>query len=379
MKKLIIPLLFLFFSVNYAQTQKLISSDWTSFNQTIDIHTKVKKKFKVIASVKVETTEPKAWAGVWARVDTKNDEEGFFDNMQDRPIKSKEWNSYTVEGTLDANSKSLSFGGLCLNNGKFYFDKFELLIENDKGVFEPLAILNSSFEIPVKSGDIPKWSLGTSKEAIVKVKEYKITSDKSSVDGKSSILLEGTGIKPRPEAKIGNVEGASPKIADMISMLEDLKARVERTVKNMSQYEIDYLHDEEANRIGALVMHLAAAEKYYQVFTFENRDFNEEEKKIWNNALNLDQGGRDEFKGHPIQYYLDIYNEVRAKTIEELKKRDDAWFAQVQLKYDMTNQYCWFHVMEHQSSHLGQILFLKKRIPPEQKEQKKILPQEIKK
>lgn len=376
MKKVTSLLLFLSFVFTGAQTQKTISSDWTSFNQTIDIQTTSPKKFKVIASVKVESTEPKAWAGVWARVDTKNDEDGFFDNMRDRPVKSKEWQSYTVEGTIDKNSKSLSFGGLCLYNGKFYFDKFELLIENAKGVFEPLAVLNSSFEIPIKSDDIPKWGLGISKDAIVKVKEYKITLDKSSVDGKTSLLLEGNGIKPRQEAKIGNVEGASPKIADMISMLEDLKDRVERTVKNMNQYEIDYLHDEEANRIGALVMHLAAAEKYYQVFTFENREFNEEEKKKWDKALNLDQGGRDEFKGHDIQYYLDIYNEVRAKTISELKKRDDAWFAEVQQRYDWTNQYCWFHVMEHQSSHLGQILFLKKRIPPQQKQ---TLPQEIKK
>jgi hypothetical protein len=376
MKKVTSLLLFLSFVFAGAQTQKTISSDWTSFNQTIDIQTTSPKKFKVIASVKVESTEPKAWAGVWARVDTKNDEDGFFDNMRDRPVKSKEWQSYTVEGTIDKNSKSLSFGGLCLYNGKFYFDKFELLIENSKGVFEPLAVLNSSFEIPIKTDDIPKWGLGISKDAIVKVKEYKITLDKSSVDGKTSLLLEGNGIKPRLEAKIGNVEGASPKIADMISMLEDLKDRVERTVKNMNQYEIDYLHDEEANRIGALVMHLAAAEKYYQVFTFENREFNEEEKKKWDKALNLDQGGRDEFKGHDIQYYLDIYNEVRAKTILELKKRDDAWFAEVQQRYDWTNQYCWFHVMEHQSSHLGQILFLKKRIPPQQKQ---TLPQEIKK
>ncbi|WP_433765007.1 DinB family protein [Flavobacterium ginsenosidimutans] len=376
MKKLIIPLLFLFFSMSQAQTVKTVSTDWTSISQTIAIQTSVKKKFKVTAYVKVETTEPKSWAGVWARVDTKNDEDGFFDNMRDRPVKSKEWNSYTVEGTVDKNSKSLSFGGLCLFDGKFYFDKFELFIENDKGVYEPVTVLNSSFESPISNGDIPKWIQGISNDAIVKVKEYKITSDKSSVDGKNSLLIEGKGIKPRLEAKIGNVEGASPKIADMISMLEDLKARVERTVKNMSQYEIDYLHDAEANRIGALVMHLAAAEKYYQVFTFENRDFNEEEKKKWGNALDLDQGGRDEFKGHDIQYYLDIYNEVRAKTIEELKKRDDAWFAEVQTRYDWTNQYCWFHVMEHQSSHLGQILFLKKRIPPEQK---KTLPQEIKK
>lgn len=376
MKKLTILFLFLTFVGAQAQTQKTVSSDWTAFNQTIAIQTSVKKKFKVIASVKVEASDPKSWAGVWARVDTKNDEDGFFDNMRDRPVKINEWKSYTVEGTLDNNSKSLSFGGLCLNNGKFYFDKFELLIENDKGVFEPITILNSGFETPLKNGDIAKWDFGISKDAIVKVKEYKITLDKSSADGKTSLLLEGTGIKPRLEAKIGNVDGASPKIGDMISMLEDLKDRVERTVKNMNQYEIDYLHDAEANRIGALVMHLAAAEKYYQVFTFENREFNEEEKKKWNAALNLDQGGRDEFKGHDVQYYLDIYNEVRAKTIEELKKRDDAWFAEVQQRYDWTNQYCWFHVMEHQSSHLGQILFLKKRIPPQQKQ---TLPQEIKK
>lgn len=372
MKKLIIPLLF--FVASYAQTQKTVSSDWTSINQTIEIKTSVKKKFRVIASVKVETNEPKAWAGVWARVDTKNDEDGFFDNMRDRPVKSKEWQSYTVEGTIDQNSKSLNFGGLCLYDGKFYFDKFELFIENEKGVFEPVNVLNSSFETLVKNGEIPKWTQGISNDAVVKVKEYKISSDKSSVDGKSSIVIEGKGIKPRLEARIGNVEGASPKIADMISMLEDLKSRVERTVKNMSQYEIDYLHDAEANRIGALVMHLAAAEKYYQVFTFENREFNEEEKKMWGAALDLDQAGR-EIKGHDIQYYLDIYNEVRAKTISELKKRDDAWFAEVQTRYDWTNQYCWFHVMEHQSSHLGQILFLKKRIPPQPEPLKPIKPE----
>lgn len=377
MKKITGLLLFLSFVFAEAQTEKTVSSDWTSFNQTIDIQTAVKKKFRVIASVRVETSEPLAWAGVWARVDTKSeDEDGFFDNMSDRPIKTKEWQSYTVEGTIDKNSKSLSFGGLCLYNGKFYFDKFELLIENDKGVFEPLTVLNSSFETPVKNGDIPKWSLGTRKNAVVRAKEYKITSDKSAVDGNYGLLLEGSGIKAKETGRLGNVDGASPKIADMISMLEDLKDRVERTVKNMTPYEIDYLHDEEANRIGALVMHLAAAEKYYQVFTFENRGFNEEEKKKWNAALNLDQAGRDEFKGHNIQYYLDIYNEVRATTIAELKKRNDAWFAEVQKSYDWTNQYCWFHVMEHQSSHLGQILFLKKRIPPQQKQ---TLPQEIKK
>ncbi|MEN2414684.1 DinB family protein [Flavobacterium mesophilum] len=377
MKRFIILFLFLSLMSAKAQTQRIISNDWMVFRQTIDIQTPIKKKFRVTASAKVESDEPKAWSGLYVRVYNKNDEDGFFDNMNDRPIKSKEWQSYTVEGTIDENSQTLVFGGLSSLNGKFYFDNFQLFIENAKGVFEPVTILNSSFETPATNTDIPKWSLGTPKQKNVKVKEYTISSDKSSVDGKRSLLLEGKGIIIKETGKIGNVPGASPKIADMISMLEDLKDRVEYAVKNMDQYEIDYLHDEKANRIGALVMHLAAAEKYYQVFTFENREFNEEEKKKWETALNLDQGARDEFKGHDIQYYLDIYNEVRAKTISELKKRDDEWFATIQMKYDISNQYCWFHVMEHQSSHLGQILFLKKRIPP-QPEPLKPIKQEIK-
>lgn len=366
MKKInLLLVLFVLITAN-AQTAKVISSDWTSFTQNISIESKSRKKFRVEASVKLVTTDTHATAGIWARVDNKNDEDGFFDNMGDRPITSDTWQTYTVEGTIDANSEVLNFGGLCQYNGKFYFDDFKLLIENDKGIFEPVTILNGDFEQKVKNGAIPGWTHGVSRKQAVSVKEYEITSSDDKTNGKSALLVEGKGIEYKEWGKIGNVEGASPQIGAMISMLEDLKTRVENKVKNMSIYELDYLHDENANRIGSLIMHLAAAEAYYQVFTFEKRDFNEEEKKKWQAALELDQGGRDEFKGHDAQYYLDIYNEVRAKTISELKKRDDKWFEETQAGSGLTNHYCWFHVMEHQSSHLGQILFLSKRIPPQQ-------------
>lgn len=365
MRKLSILLLFLSFFSLYSQTKREISRDWTSFGQTIVIQSTSTKKFKVAASVKVVSDEPKSYAGLWVREDTKDGENGFFDNMYDRQIKSDEWHTYIVEGTIDANSKSLNFGGICNFNGKFYFDKFELFIENEKGSLEAVPISNSSFEMLVKNNEIPKWNSGKSNNQMIKVKEFEFSSNKVSSDGNYGLLIEGKGIKIKETGKIGNIEGASPQIGAMISMLEDLKDRVENTVKNMNQYEIDYLHDEKANRIGALVMHLAAAEAYYQVLTFENREFNAEEKKKWDTALDLDKGGRIELKGHDIEYYLEVYNEVRAKTIAELKNRDDAWFAEEQKQYEITNQYCWFHVMEHQSSHLGQILFLKKRIPPQ--------------
>ncbi|MBL4744767.1 MAG: hypothetical protein JKY08_00220 [Flavobacteriaceae bacterium] len=96
-------------------------------------------------------------------------------------------------------------------------------------------------------------------------------------------------------------------------MLNNLSNRVEKALVNMSVYELDYLHDQKANKTGALIMHLAAAEKHYQVYTFENRELNAEEKKIWNTALDLEQAGRDTFKGQSVAYYLQRYKEVRKK------------------------------------------------------------------
>jgi len=110
------------------------------------------------------------------------------------------------------------------------------------------------------------------------------------------------------------------------------------------------------------ITHLAAAEAYYQVYTFENRGFNEEENKKWQVALELGDKARKEFVGHDVGYYLEIYHQVRKKTLEELQKRNDEWLLEAPAG-GPSNYFAWFHVMEHQSSHLGQILLLKKRLP----------------
>ena len=86
--------------------------------------------------------------------------------------------------------------------------------------------------------------------------------------------------------------------------------------------ELDYLHDANANTIGALVMHLGATEKFYQINTFEGRqDFNDEEKKIWGSAMSLGDEGRQNIKGKEAQFYIDAITAVRTKTLEELKKK----------------------------------------------------------
>ncbi|NHN26332.1 DinB family protein [Flavobacterium jejuense] len=365
MKKIILLLVLFISTTSNAQKLREYSRYWASFTQTLNIESKTTKKFKVEASVKVVTDDKMAWAGLWVATIKKDNEYGFFDNMNDRPIKSDKWHNYVVEGTIDTDTKSIEYGGFSVNNGQFLFDDFKLYIENDKGILESVSISNGGFEKKVEKESIPRWDLDKINDKFVKIKEFDMSSSTDKVEGKQALLIEGKGIIYKDTRKIKPVEEASPQIGTLIAMLDNLKDRVENQVKNMSQYELDYLHDDKANRIGSLIMHLAAAEKFYQVYTFENREFNEEEKKIWEVPLDLDQGGRDELRGHDAQYYLDIFNEVRAKTIAELKKRDDAWLMEVHEKSGMNNFFGWFHVMEHQSSHLGQILFLKKRIPPE--------------
>ncbi|WP_420573205.1 DinB family protein [Kordia sp.] len=161
--------------------------------------------------------------------------------------------------------------------------------------------------------------------------------------------------------KIKPAKGFDTQIGNVVSMLEDLKSRVTRSVSGLSQEETDFLLDENANRIGAMIYHLAATEKYYQLYTFENRGFNKSENE-WAKALGLGENGREAFQNKPIRYYLDIWNDVRKETLRLLKTKDDKWFNSDVKNSNMNNHWAWYHVMEHQANHMGQIRLIIKRI-----------------
>jgi uncharacterized damage-inducible protein DinB len=165
---------------------------------------------------------------------------------------------------------------------------------------------------------------------------------------------------------VGPREGFSPQIGTLVSMMNWMRATVLRSVQGMKLEELDYLHDAKANTIGAMLLHLAATEVFYQGNTFEGlNDFKEKEK--WSAAMQLGDAGRKSIKGNNLDYYLNILKETREKTLNEFRKRDDKWLMTVDAKFfggQPTNNYCkWFHVCEHESNHNGQIKWLKSRLP----------------
>lgn len=168
---------------------------------------------------------------------------------------------------------------------------------------------------------------------------------------------------------IGPKEGYSPHIGTLVSMLNWMRDVILRPVQGLSVEDLDYLHDENSNTIGAALLHLAATERFYQIHTFENKkwgDWSEKDEKAWSIASGLGEPARKAIKGHELSYYLDKLAAVRAVTLEELAKRDDDWLMAVDQDWfwGPTNNYCkWFHVCEHESNHNGQIKWLKSRLP----------------
>jgi len=157
-------------------------------------------------------------------------------------------------------------------------------------------------------------------------------------------------------------KGYTPQIGIMVNMLEDLKNSITDMVKDLNQEETDYLFDKKANSIGAIIMHMVATESYTRVETLEERNWTDEEGNFWGVAGSLGDESREKLKGEPINYYLDLWDEVREKTLEGLKAKDDAWFA-ANIDEGINNHYAWFHVLEHSANHMGQIALVKKRLP----------------
>src|SRR5215510_4476731 len=96
-------------------------------------------------------------------------------------------------------------------------------------------------------------------------------------------------------------------------------------VNGLTPGQLDHLQDARSNTIGALLAHIAAVERGYQVVTFEEREPTASENAAWSAALKLGDLGRREIRGYELQVYTDDLMRTRDATLAALAQRDDAW------------------------------------------------------
>ena len=172
---------------------------------------------------------------------------------------------------------------------------------------------------------------------------------------------------------IGPKKGYSPQMGTLVSMMDWMRMVILMPVKDMSIEDLDYVIDDKANSIGAMLWHLAATERFYQIHSFEGKqlgDWSDEDKSKWSTAQSLGENARKEIKGNDLDFYLEKLAAVREVTLKEFAKRDDDWLMEVDQEWPWgpTNNYCkWFHVCEHESNHNGQFKFIRSRLPSNQK------------
>ena len=168
---------------------------------------------------------------------------------------------------------------------------------------------------------------------------------------------------------LGPMDGYSMHIGTLLSSMIMMRAWIVEEVKDLTVAQLDFQIDDQSNSIGAMLLHLAATERYYQLNTFDEMEWgtwSDEIKKKWDVPMGLGEEGRKQIRGSEIDYYLSKLEAVREATKEEFSKRDDEWIMKSEPFFggESTNNYCkWFHVCEHESNHNGQIKFIKKRLP----------------
>ncbi|HTM91701.1 MAG TPA: hypothetical protein VL095_04745, partial [Flavisolibacter sp.] len=163
------------------------SKDWGAFTQSIDVKSFAGKKFKLQAAVKVQPIDTSAEAALWARVDKPDKKMGFFYNMRDKPIRVKDWQTFTIEGKIDSDAEHLTFGGLYYRRGLFFFDNFRLFVETSKNGFE---------EINIPAGDFETDSLRPYWIYYSKINGFSTAvTTESAFTGQKSIKVDGSEFK----------------------------------------------------------------------------------------------------------------------------------------------------------------------------------------
>jgi len=102
---------------------------------------------------------------------------------------------------------------------------------------------------------------------------------------------------------IGDLTGFTPEIGRLVSMMNYVRSTTLSAVEGLGAEELDHLHDQQSNSIGALLSHIAATEVGYQAATFYARfELNALEKQQWGAAIDLSDRARREIRGHTLEY-----------------------------------------------------------------------------
>ncbi|WP_420595686.1 DinB family protein [Deinococcus sp.] len=159
----------------------------------------------------------------------------------------------------------------------------------------------------------------------------------------------------------------TPGIGALVEMMAYARFTTLQAVEGLSVDELDAIPDNFTNSIGMLLAHIAATDKIYQYLSFEGLDPMEPllpEYAPYVGAMTFGEQG-EKVQGRTLEELLAELDAVRAVTLAEFARKDDAWLASrfTVPYFDYANHHwAWFHVMEDEVSHRGQMRLIRKAL-----------------
>lgn len=163
----------------------------------------------------------------------------------------------------------------------------------------------------------------------------------------------------------------TPQIGALVEMMNYARLTTLQAVEGLTTQQLDTVPEGFDNSIGMLLAHIAAVNRVYQMMSFEGRDFGEgKEDAAILGGLTMGKEGLPPPTGQSLDTLLAELDASRSLTLETFKTKDDDWLAsRMPTPYqDMNHHWAWFHVMEDEVSHRGQIRLLRKHVAPRTKE-----------
>ncbi|MGH9840986.1 MAG: hypothetical protein ACREEM_19705 [Blastocatellia bacterium] len=114
-----------------------------NLTQSLDAAPYRGKRIRFRSAVRVEVVGFGNQAQLWMRADRLarggNQTTGFFDNMDDRPINSREWAYYEIVGDIESDADKINIGLMLMGAGKAWLDDvtLEIVGEAEKRIEEP--------------------------------------------------------------------------------------------------------------------------------------------------------------------------------------------------------------------------------------------------
>lgn len=239
------------------------------------------KKLRLTGKAKL-AAESTGSGHLWLRVDNKDKTTGFFNNMDDSPIRNSNWATYSFEGKVGQSADGITLGGFLKGEGSLFLDELELSYE-DNGTWHPIEITNSTFEDSDLSGS--DWAnMGAGVEIKTNSEEKTQGSSGLEIRSKEAAFEKGRALfSQSPAADDFWQKELSPKV--WINMPLVLYAKGQHTFPQTQLSVADFMENGEADtpvspdspefRLGNLINAWNVFQHFYPYFEETGVDWQE--------------------------------------------------------------------------------------------------------